>query len=102
MDNGTSLSFTTAVRKLPIVSYIARHLNKREIESILNKANENGAPIGYLCIGETVFQDKGQILFRVDKLRNKYSGPKNLDTKTGRAKVHSAHEKENYAHSLSA
>ena len=31
-----------------------------------------------------------------------YSGPKNLDTKTGRAKVHSAHEKENYAHSLSA
>ncbi len=70
-DNGTSISFTTAVRKLPIVSYIARHLNKREIEAILNRANENGAPIGYLCIGETVFQDKGQILFRVDKLRNK-------------------------------
>jgi hypothetical protein len=70
-DNGTSISFTTAVRKLPTVSYIARHLNKREIEAILNKANENGAPIGYLCIGETVFEDKGQILFRIDKLRNK-------------------------------
>ncbi len=71
MDNGTSISFTTAVRKLPTVSYIARHLNKREIESILNKANENGAPIGHLCIGETVFQDKGQILFEIDKLRDK-------------------------------
>lgn len=70
-DNGTSIHFTTAVRKLPTVSYIARHLNKREIESILNKANENGAPIGHLCVGETVFEDKGQILFRIDKLRNK-------------------------------
>lgn len=71
VDNGTSISFTTAVRKLPTVSYIARHLNKREIESILNKANENGAPIGHLCIGETVFRDKGEILFKIDKLRNK-------------------------------
>jgi len=70
-DNGTSIPFTTAVRKLPIVSYISRHLNKREIEEILNKANENGAPIGHLCIGETVFQDKGQILFKIDKLRDK-------------------------------
>jgi len=70
-DNGTSISFTTAVRKLPTVSYIARHLNKREIESILNKANENGVAIGYLCVGEKVFEDKGQILFRVDKLREK-------------------------------
>jgi hypothetical protein len=70
-DNGTSISFTTAVRKLPIVSYIARHLNKREIESILNMANEDGAPIGYLCVGETVFEDKGQILFRIDRLRNR-------------------------------
>lgn len=70
-DTGHALSFTTAVRKLPTVSYIARHLNKREVESILNKANENGAPIGRLCIGETVFEDKGEILFRVDKLRNK-------------------------------
>ncbi len=70
-DNGTSIAFTTAVRKLPIVSYIARHLNKREIESILNRANENGAPIGYLCVGETVFEDKGQILFKIDRLRDK-------------------------------
>lgn len=70
-DSGSTISFTTAVRKLPIVSYIARHLNKREIESILNKTNENGAEIGYLCVGETIFKDKGPILFQIDKLRNK-------------------------------
>lgn len=70
-DSGTTLSFTTAVRKLPIVSYIARHLNKREIDAILNKANEDGVPIGSLCIGETVFEDKGEILFKIDRLRNK-------------------------------
>jgi hypothetical protein len=70
-DAGTSLLFTTAVRKLPTVSYIARHLNKREVDCILNKANENGAPIGHLCIGETVFKDKGQILFRIQRLRDK-------------------------------
>lgn len=70
-DSGTSINFTTAVRKLPTVSYIARHLNKREIESILNKANEDGAPIGHLCVGEAVFHDKGQILFKIDKLRNR-------------------------------
>lgn len=70
-DNGTKIEFTTAVRKLPTVSYIARHLNKREIENILNKSNENGAPIGYLCVGETTFKDKGQILFQIEKLREK-------------------------------
>jgi uncharacterized protein len=70
-DNGTSIAFTTAVRKLPVVSYIARHLNKREIESILNKANENGVSIGHLCVGETVFKDKGQLLFNIDRLRDK-------------------------------
>jgi len=70
-DSGASISFTTAVRKLPIVSYIARHLNKREIESILNKTNENGVEIGHLCVGETVFKDKGPILFQIDKLRSK-------------------------------
>jgi uncharacterized protein len=70
-DTGTAISFTTAVRKLPIVSYIARHLNKREIESILNRENENGVSIGHLCVGETVFKDKGQILFQINKLRNK-------------------------------
>src|SRR5436190_18462409 len=42
-DSGTTISFTTAVRKLPTVSYCARHLNKREIEAILNKTNEDGA-----------------------------------------------------------
>jgi len=70
-DSGSTISFTTAVRKLPVVSYIARHLNKREIESILNKTNENGVEIGYLCVGETVFKDKGPILFEIGKLRNK-------------------------------
>jgi DNA helicase HerA-like ATPase len=70
-DSGSTISFTTAVRKLPIVSYIARHLNKREIGSILNKANENGVEIGYLCVGETIFKDKGDILFEIGKLRNK-------------------------------
>lgn len=70
-DTGTAISFTTAVRKLPTVSYIARHLNKREIESILNRENENGVAIGPLCVGETVFKDKGQILFKIGKLRNK-------------------------------
>lgn len=70
-DNGQSLVFTTAVRKLPTVSYIARHLNKREIEHILNKENEGGAAIGFLCAGETVFADKGEIKFLTNKLRNK-------------------------------
>jgi hypothetical protein len=70
-DTGTTIIFTTAVRKLPTVSYIARHLNKRETDAILNKTNENGAQIGYLCVGETVFADKGPILFRIDKLRDK-------------------------------
>lgn len=70
-DSGSTISFTTAVRKLPVVSYIARHLNKREIESILNKTNENGVEVGYLCVGETVFKDKGPILFEIGKLRNK-------------------------------
>jgi DNA helicase HerA-like ATPase len=57
-DSGSSIFFTTAVRKLPTVS-------------ILNKTNENGAEIGYFCVGETVFQKKGPILFKIDKLRNK-------------------------------
>jgi len=70
-DNGQKLEFTTAVRKLPTVSYIARHLTKREIDQILNKANENGVAIGHLCVGETVFFDKGEILFQVKKLRSK-------------------------------
>lgn len=70
-DRGTSIEFTTAVRKLPVVSYIARHLNRREIDSILNKTNEKGVPIGYLCVGDTVYRDKGEILFDITKLQNK-------------------------------
>lgn len=70
-DTGSSLSFTTAVRKLPSVSYIARHVNKREIENILNRTNENGVEIGYLCVGENIFMDKGPILFNIDRLRSK-------------------------------
>ena len=70
-DSGSEISFTTAVRKLPVVSYIARHLNKREIDSILNYDNKDGVAIGHLCIGETVFKEKGEILFKIDKLRSK-------------------------------
>ena len=70
-DNGTTVNFTTAVRKLPTVSYIARHLNQREISSILNKTNEKGVEIGHLCIGEDIATDKSPILFEIGKLRNK-------------------------------
>jgi len=66
IDKGTSIDFTTAVRKLPTVSYHARHLTKREVEWILNAGNRNGAQIGYLCIGEDIYKDK-EILFDVNK-----------------------------------
>lgn len=71
VDNGQSINFTTAVRKLPTVSYIARHLSKREFSSILNIGNKDGVPIGYLCVGEDIETGKGDILFEIDKLRNK-------------------------------
>ena len=71
VDNGKSIKFTTAVRKLPTVSYIARHLNKREFDFILNIGNKDGVSIGYLCVGEDVEESKGEILFEIDKLRNK-------------------------------
>lgn len=71
IDNGQSIKFTTAVRKLPTVSYIARHLNKREFTSILNIGNQDGVPVGYLCVGEDVDKNKGDILFDINKLRNK-------------------------------
>lgn len=70
-DTGTKINFTTAVRKLPTVSYHARHLTKREVEWILNIGNKNGAPIGYLSVGEDVQKEKGEILFDVNKLRDK-------------------------------
>jgi DNA helicase HerA-like ATPase len=63
--------FTTAVRKLPTVGYHARYLTPREVQNILNRDNANGAPIGHLCVGEDVQESKGEILFDVDKLRNR-------------------------------
>jgi DNA helicase HerA-like ATPase len=71
IDKGSSIEFTTAARKLPTVSYHARHLKQNEVKDILNKGNESGAEIGYLCIGEDVYKDKGAILFDVQKLRDK-------------------------------
>ncbi|GHT68674.1 hypothetical protein FACS1894110_16790 [Spirochaetia bacterium] len=70
-NTGSTLSFTTAVRKLPTVSYHARHLNTLEVQELLNHENSNGVPIGNLCIGEDVAHDKGDILFDINKLRNK-------------------------------
>ncbi len=69
-DKGTSLAFTTAVRKLPVVSYHARHLTNKETQNILNYGNEDGIGIGYLCIGEQQFHDKGEIKFNINKLRS--------------------------------
>ena len=70
-DTGNSFEFTTAVRKLPTVSYIARHLDKREVKTIINKLDAGGAEIGYLCVGEDVQEDKGAILFDVQRLKEK-------------------------------
>ena len=63
--------FVTAVRKLPTVSYHARHLTPREFDNILNRANENGVPIGKLCIGSDIQLDKKDILFDISKLKEK-------------------------------
>lgn len=70
-NKGTSISFTTAVRKLPVVSYHARHLQATEVSHILNMGNERGVPIGHLCIGEDVQADKGPILFETARLKSK-------------------------------
>lgn len=70
-DKGTSISFTTAVRKLPVVSYHARHLDPCEVAYILNRGNESGVVLGHLCIGEDVQTDKGPILFDTGRLRSK-------------------------------
>lgn len=70
-DSGQKIEFTTAVRKLPIVSYHARHLSKREVEAIINKQDAGGAPIGNICIGEEIHIDKGDILFDIQRLREK-------------------------------
>lgn len=70
-DTGQSIEFTTAVRKLPVVSYHARHLYKREVEAIINKQDSGGATIGNICIGEDIQKDKGDILFDVQRLRER-------------------------------
>jgi len=70
-DSGQKIEFTTAVRKLPVVSYHARHLSKREVDAIINKPDSSGAPIGQLCIGEEIHEDKGDILFDVQRLRER-------------------------------
>ena len=70
-DKGTSLLFTTAVRKLPVVSYHARHLQPTEVTHILNMGNERGVPLGDLCIGEEIQKDKGPILFDTARLKSK-------------------------------
>ncbi len=71
VDTGHKIEFTTAVRKLPVVSYHARHLNKREIDEIINQPDQNGVAIGHLCIGEDIYTEKGHILFDIDRLREK-------------------------------
>ncbi len=60
--------FSTAVRKLPTVSYHARHLTPREFENILNKTNEAGIELGKLCIGDTIDENK-IVLFDISKLK---------------------------------
>jgi uncharacterized protein DUF87 len=70
-DKGTSIAFTTAVRKLPVVSYHARHLHPSEVRYILNMGNESGVPVGHLCIGEEIHLDKGEILFDTRRLKSK-------------------------------
>ncbi|MBI4179161.1 ATP-binding protein [bacterium] len=70
-DKGTSISFTTAVRKLPVVSYHARHLQPIEVAHILNIGNETGVSLGHLCVGEDVQDDKGHILFDTARLKSK-------------------------------
>lgn len=63
--------FSTAVRKLPLVSYHARHLTPREFTNIINASNENGQPIGSLCIGDKIQLKEKDILFDVTKLKSK-------------------------------
>lgn len=72
-DTGQAIEFTTAVRKLPVVSYHARHLSKREVEWIINKPNQEGTPIavGNICIGEDIQKEKGDILFNIQRLRDR-------------------------------
>src|SRR5882762_11576955 len=65
-QTATKIEFTTAVRKLPVVSYHARHLSPNEAQFILNISNVSGIPLGHLCIGEDVQADKGLVLFDIN------------------------------------
>lgn len=68
--SGDGKDFSTAVRKLPTVSYHARHLSTREFDNILNRTNEKGIELGKLCIGDEIEIDK-TVLFDVTKLKSK-------------------------------
>ena len=70
-DKGTSISFTTAVRKLPVVSYHARHLLPSEVMHILNVGNQKGVPLGSVCIWGRNSNRQGEILFDTDRLKSK-------------------------------
>jgi DNA helicase HerA-like ATPase len=63
--------FVTAVRRLPVVSYHARHLTPKEFDNIINGSNENGKEIGCLCIGDDEQLTDKDILFDVSKLEAK-------------------------------
>lgn len=63
--------FITAVRRLPVVSYHARHMTSSEFENIINGSNESGKEIGYLCIGDDKQLENKDILFDVNKLESK-------------------------------
>lgn len=70
-DTGQSFEFTTAVRRLPVVSYHARHMTRREVECIINSQEIGGVSVGHLCIGEDIQKDKGEILFDLNRLRSR-------------------------------
>lgn len=63
--------FITAVRRLPVVSYHARHMNPTEFDNIINGSNESGKAIGCLCIGDDKQLKDKDILFDVAKLESK-------------------------------
>lgn len=68
-ENGSD--FNTAVRKLPLVSYHARHLTPREFDNIINGSNKNGKQIGNLCIGDDIQLSDKEVLFDINKLKSK-------------------------------
>lgn len=63
--------FITAVRRLPVVSYHARHITPTEFDNIINGSNESGKEIGCLCIGDDKQLENKDILFDVNKLESK-------------------------------